>query len=162
MSVLQIVLCKIPLYLDLNRSHMMKDKSPVTINKLQHIGIPVTDLSASGAFYNRLGFENVMRSDFTFDGNTGTCVMMQHQDIIIELYQMPQKQLQEIKARRDGHVDHIAFDVDDIDATFNALKQASFTVLEQAPVFLSFWKNGCKYFNILGPDGERLEFNQIF
>jgi lactoylglutathione lyase len=139
----------------------MEDKNPVTINKLQHIGIPVTDLSVSEVFYNRLGFENVMRSDFTFDGNTGTCMMMQHKDIIIELYQMPQKQLQEIKTRKDGHVDHIAFDVDDIDATFNALKQASFTVLEDAPVFLSFWKNGCKYFNILGPDGERLEFNQI-
>jgi lactoylglutathione lyase len=26
---------------------------------------------------------------------------------------------------------------------------------------LPFWKNGCKYFNITGPDGERLEFNQI-
>jgi lactoylglutathione lyase len=74
---------------------------------------------------------------------------------------MPQKQLQEIKTRKDGHVDHIAFDVDDIDATFNTLKRASFTVLEDAPVFLSFWENGCKYFNILGPDGERLEFNQI-
>jgi catechol 2,3-dioxygenase-like lactoylglutathione lyase family enzyme len=139
----------------------MENKSPVTINKLQHIGIPVTDLSVSEAFYNRLGFENVMRSDFTFDGDTGTCMMMQQKDIIIELYKMPQKQLQEIKARKDGHVDHIAFDVDDIDTTFNALKQASFTVLEEAPVFLSFWKNGCKYFNILGPDGERLEFNQI-
>lgn len=139
----------------------MEDKNLVTINKLQHVGIPVTDLSVSEVFYNRLGFENVMQSEFTFDGDTGTCMMMQHNDIIIELYQMPQKQLQEIKARKDGHVDHIAFDVDDIDATFKALEQASFTVLEDAPVFLSFWKNGCKYFNILGPDGERLEFNQI-
>jgi lactoylglutathione lyase len=26
---------------------------------------------------------------------------------------------------------------------------------------LAFWSKGCKYFNILGPDGERLEFNQI-
>ncbi|WP_426667527.1 VOC family protein [Mucilaginibacter sp. McL0603] len=139
----------------------MENKSLVAINKLQHIGIPVTDLSVSEAFYNRLSFENVMRSDFSFDGDTGICMMMQHKDIIIELYQMPQKQLQEIKARKDGHVDHIAFDVDDIDATFNALKQASFTILEETPVYLPFWKNGCKYFNILGPDGERLEFNQI-
>ena len=61
----------------------------------------------------------------------------------------------------DGFVDHITFDVDDIDTTFNLLKQASFNVIEQAPVFLPFWKNGCKYFNILGPDGERLEFNQL-
>ena len=139
----------------------MDNLKPVTINKLQHIGIPVTDLSVSVVFYNRLGFENVMRSDFIFDRGTGTCVMMQHKDIIIELYQMPQIQLHQIKARKDGHVDHIAFDVDDIDATFNTLKQASFTVLEEAPVFLSFWKNGCRYFNIAGPDGERLEFNQI-
>jgi lactoylglutathione lyase len=139
----------------------MEQKNRVTINRLQHVGIPVTDLDISGAFYNRLGFENVMRSDFTFDGDSGTCMMMRHKDIVIELYQMPQKQLQEIKVRKDGHVDHIAFDVDDIDATFDALKQASFTVLEDAPVFLSFWKNGCRYFNILGPDGERLEFNQI-
>jgi catechol 2,3-dioxygenase-like lactoylglutathione lyase family enzyme len=139
----------------------MEDKSVVAINKLQHIGIPVTDLSVSEAFYNRLGFEKVMRSDFSFDGDTGTCLMMQHKDFIIELYQMPQKQLQEIKARKNGHVDHIAFDVDDIEASFKALRQAFFTILEEAPVFLPFWKNGCKYFNILGPDGERLEFNQI-
>jgi hypothetical protein len=24
-----------------------------------------------------------------------------------------------------------------------------------------FWKNRCKYFIMTGPDGERLEFNQI-
>ena len=45
--------------------------------------------------------------------------------------------------------------------TFNLLKSSSFKVIEEQPVFLPFWSNGCKYFNILGPDGERLEFNQI-
>ena len=139
----------------------MESKNIVAINKLQHVGIPVTDLLVSEAFYNLLGFESVMRSEFTFDGDTGICVMMQNKDLIIELYQMPKKQLQEIKARKDGHVDHIAFDVDDIDAAFIALRQASFTILEEAPVYLPFWINGCKYFNILGPDGERLEFNQV-
>jgi hypothetical protein len=34
-------------------------------------------------------------------------------------------------------------------------------VLENEPVFLAFWVKGCKYFNTSGPDGERLEFNQI-
>lgn len=139
----------------------MENQSIVPINKLQHIGIPVSDLSASCAFYERFGFINVMESAFTYDGGTGTCIMIQNKDIIIELYQMPEKQLKEIRERKDGHVDHIAFDVDDIDATFNTLQQASFTILEKQPVYLSFWKNGCKYFNILGPDGERLEFNQI-
>ncbi len=38
---------------------------------------------------------------------------------------------------------------------------AGFHPIEAAPVKLDFWENGCMYFNILGPDGERLEFNQI-
>jgi len=66
-----------------------------------------------------------------------------------------------IAARKDGHVDHVAFDVDDIDKTFSVLKEAGYTIFETAPMFLHFWKNGCKYFNISGPDGERLEFNQV-
>jgi lactoylglutathione lyase len=51
--------------------------------------------------------------------------------------------------------------VSDIDEAFIELKNAGFNVIEEAPVFLPFWKNGCRYFNITGPDEERLEFNQI-
>ena len=81
--------------------------------------------------------------------------------MILELYQMPEAELQEIRSRRDGHIDHIAFDVDAIEDAFAELKGAGFAVIEAEPVFLPFWKSGCKYFNVLGPDGERLEFNQI-
>jgi catechol 2,3-dioxygenase-like lactoylglutathione lyase family enzyme len=132
------------------------------INHLQHIGIPVTDIKMSISFYEKLGFHNVMSSTFELGGEKGGLVaMMKRADIIIELYQMPSKELLKIRNRKDGHIDHIAFDVSDIETTFKVLTNEGFTVLEDKPVFLSFWKNGCKYFNILGPDGERLEFNQI-
>ena len=131
------------------------------LNHIQHIGIPVTDINVSEAFYWLLGFKNVMSSAFEHNGDRGTVAMMKLNDMIIELYQMPENELKEIRNRQNGHIDHIAFDVDDIDETFSELKKASFTILEEKPVFLSFWKNGCKYFNITGPDGERLEFNQI-
>ena len=131
------------------------------LNHIQHIGIPVTDIKMSVAFYERLGFKNVMASTFECNGGKGLVAMMQLNDMIVELYQMPEAELKEIRERKNGHIDHIAFDVDDIDQTFNELKQASLNILEEAPVFLAFWKNGCKYFNITGPDGERLEFNQI-
>lgn len=131
------------------------------LQRIQHIGIPVTDLSRSEAFYASLGFKNVMASTFQYNGAEGQVAMMQSGEIIIEIYQMPESELAEIRQRRDGHVDHIAFDVADIDLTFDTLKKTNFTILEEAPVFLPFWKNGCKYFNIKGPDGERLEFNQI-
>ena len=131
------------------------------INHIQHIGIPVTDLEVSETFYKKLGFENVMDSGFDYKGGIGKVSMMQRGVMVIEIYQMPESELDEIRERGNGHIDHIAFDVSDIDEAYNELKNASFHIIENAPVFLPFWKNGCKYFNILGPDGERLEFNQI-
>ena len=132
-----------------------------TINHIQHIGIPATDLNISAAFYKKLGFINVMAAGFDHNGEKGKVAMMQQEQMIIEVYQMPDTELAAIRNRKNGHVDHVAFDVSNIDEAFSELTKAGFTIIEAAPVFLPFWKNGCKYFNITGPDGERLEFNQI-
>jgi lactoylglutathione lyase len=131
------------------------------IHKIQHIGIPAHDLEISIPFYERLGFENVMESPFEFDGGYGTCVMMKNHEVIVELYQMPEKQLAEIKQRKNGHVDHFAIDVSDVDVAFDTLKKAGFEMLESTPTFLPFWKNGTRFFNVKGPSGETIEFNQI-
>ena len=131
------------------------------IKKIQHIGIPVHDLEISIPFYERLGFENVMESPFEYDGGYGTCVMMKNHEVIVELYQMPEKQLAEIKQRKNGHVDHFAIDVSDVDLAFDTLKKAGFEMLESTPTFLPFWKNGTRFFNVKGPSGETIEFNQI-
>ena len=139
----------------------MKDSINLAINGIQHIGIPVTNVIASQQFYKRLGFVNAMERPFDHNGEKGTCVMMQRDNMILELYQFPESALGEIRSRKDGHVDHVAFDVSDINETFKVISEAGFNVLEPEPVFLQFWKNGCRYFNITGPDGERLEFNQI-
>ena len=133
----------------------------IKISKIQHIGIPVTNLKASETFYESLGFENVMPATFIHNGEEGNVSMMKSGEVIIEIYQMPEAELTEIRQRKSGHIDHIAFDVDDIDLVFNELKSKGFNIVEDAPVFLPFWQNGCKYFNILGPNRERLEFNQI-
>ncbi len=133
----------------------------IRINHLQHIGIPVTNISVSQAFYERLGFSNVMSSTFLHEGEQGKVAMMKRDAMIIELYQMPEPELNNVRQRKDGRIDHIAFDVNDIEETFSTLKKEGFTILEDSPVFLNFWEKGCKYFNISGPDGERLEFCQI-
>lgn len=133
----------------------------IAINRLQHIGLPVTDIAVSEAFYQRLDFEPVMRSTFMHEGAEGKVSMMKRGEMIMELYQMPEPELSRVRQRTDGRIDHIAFDVDDVDQTFAQLKQEGFDVIEEAPVFLNFWQKGCKYCYILGPDGERLEFCQI-
>ena len=132
------------------------------INHIQHIGIPVSNIQKSIGFYEKFGFTNVMPSTFEIEGEKGGIVaMMKRDSIILELYQLPASYLTEIKNRKDGHIDHIAFDVDDIELAFTTIKENHFTILEKEPVFLNFWNKGCKYFNVLGPDGERLEFNEI-
>jgi lactoylglutathione lyase len=132
------------------------------INYIQHIGIPVSNIQKSIGFYEKFGFTNVMPSSFEIEGEKGGIVaMMKRDSIILELYQMPASYLTEITNRKDGHIDHIAFDVDDIELAFTTIKENHFTILEKEPVFLNFWNKGCKYFNVLGPDGERLEFNEI-
>jgi len=133
----------------------------IKINRLQHIGLPVTDIAISQAFYERLGFTNAMASTFLEQGAEGKVYMMKRDAIIVELYQMPEPELTNIRQRKNGRIDHIAFDVDDIDETFAILKSEGFEIPEAEPVFLNFWKNGCKFFFIIGPDGERLEFCQI-
>jgi lactoylglutathione lyase len=133
----------------------------LSITGLQHVGIPVTDLKTSTEFYEKLGFVMVMESPFKYNNESGTCIMMKYGDIMMELYQLPERELPGIKNRTNGHIDHIAFDVPDVDETFSILKEAGCTILEETPTFLNFWKNGCKFFNILGPNGERLEFNQV-
>ncbi|MGQ8338311.1 VOC family protein [Sunxiuqinia sp. A32] len=133
----------------------------IKINHLQHIGIPISNIERSREFYERLGFKPVMRSTFDHEGAEGKVAMMKHGKVIVELYQMPEPELSEVKKRKDGRIDHVAFDVSDIDETFTTLKSKGFEILEDSPVFLNFWKKGCRYFNISGPDGERLEFCQI-
>ncbi|QXV67100.1 VOC family protein [Mucilaginibacter achroorhodeus] len=133
----------------------------VNITAIQHIGIPVTNIGDSQTFYERLGFKRAMLAGFMHKGHPGSCVMMKRGDMLIELYQLPEPDLNEIRGRGNGHIDHVAFNVPDIDVAFKEIKESGFTIIEPEPVFLQFWKNGCKFFNITGPDGERLEFNQI-
>ncbi len=133
----------------------------IKINALQHIGIPVSNLENSILFYQRLNFKPVMRSTFTHENSQGKVTMMKLGSIIIELYQMPEPELGNIKQRKDGHIDHITFDVSDIQECFATMKNEGFNIVEEEPQYLHFWEKGIRYFNALGPDAERLEFCQI-
>jgi lactoylglutathione lyase len=132
----------------------------VKIMGIQHIGIPVTDLKVSEKFYRRLGFTTTLRSSFESGGEYGTLIMMECNHVLIELFEMPDGQLDEVRLRKDGHIDHIAFDVQDIGQTYSEIKKAGIRVEDAEPVYMEIWEKGCRYFTAFGPDGERLEFNQ--
>lgn len=130
------------------------------ITGFQHLGVPVTDIQKSKAFYAQLGFHEVMSARLPADDSAIQVVMMELAGFILELYQLTGASLEEIRKRDHGHIDHFALDVTDINAVFRMIQAAGLTPLEKAPVFLPFWENGIYYFNILGPDGEKVEFSQ--
>ncbi|MEM6285117.1 MAG: VOC family protein [Chloroflexota bacterium] len=129
------------------------------LNGFQHLGLPVTDIDASKAFYTALGFTETMYRELPTDGDPVRISMLELNDFTIELYQLTGADLENIKARGHGHVDHFALDVNDIEAAWETVHAAGYAALEEKPVYLPFWEHGVYYFNIQGPDGEKVEFN---
>ena len=129
---------------------------------LQHLGLPVTNLERSKDFYAQLGFTEALRTNIQPQTEVIRVAMMEHENFTIELYELGQEKRQEIAKRTDGHIDHVALNVLDIEKAYAEIRSAELEILEEnAPVFLPFWEHGVKYFTVRGPDGEKVEFNQI-
>jgi len=62
-------------------------------------------------------------------------------------------------AMANGAVDHIALNVTDLDAMYEYATAKGYESIE-GPNFLPFYENGVRYFIVLGPNHEKLEFNQ--
>ena len=115
---------------------------------LQHIGVPTNDLEKTIAFYEALGFTVALR---TANGDEQVA-FLRLGDLTIETYQ-------NFRATGlAGAVDHIAINVTDVDAARRIADDMGLEVIEEGR--LPFWSNGVKYFTILGPNREKLEFNQ--
>lgn len=116
---------------------------------LQHIGIPTNNMDRTVEFYEKIGFEIAHEAK---DGDVKV-VFLKYGDLVLETYENGQTAL------KDGTVDHIAFDVADIEAAYKVITGFDIKILTEI-TFLPFWKNGIKFFIAEGPNMERLEFSQ--
>lgn len=126
---------------------MIKDR----IKGMQHIGLPTNDMKKTIAFYESLGFEIATRHD---DGGVDV-VFLTLGDICIESYENGHA------VGFHGAIDHICLDVDDIEKVWDDAKAAGLNFIDTEINFLPFWKNGVRFFNVLGPNHEKVEFGQI-
>ena len=129
------------------------------IKGLQHLGLPVFDMETSIEFYSKIGFQAVYQTVLERDEPVSVAFMEQ-KGLVIELYRLSGAEWEEIRSRTDGHWDHVALDVDDIDVVFEEVKKFGWPVLEGEPQFLPFFEKGVRYFAVRGPSGEKVEFNQ--
>lgn len=122
------------------------------ITGLQHIGLPTNDILATKLFYQKLGFETAYETVVEKSGEK--VAFLKLKDIVIETYENGQAVMQ------TGAIDHMAINVTDIEEALIFAKENGFMPLEGEIQFLPFWENGVKYFTILGPNQEKVEFNQ--
>ncbi|MEQ8154102.1 MAG: VOC family protein [Clostridiaceae bacterium] len=130
------------------------------IDGWSHLGIIVSNIENSKAFYKRFGFKEVMKAKIKEQQSVNIIVVLEKNGFQIELIHPTNNTLEEFSLIKDGHIDHISFNVKDVEKAFQELKKSGLNVIQDKPIFLPFWEKGMKYFNILGPDGEKIEFSQ--
>lgn len=121
------------------------------VTGFQHIGLPSADIDATVAFYKSLGFELAHSTE----NNGDRVCFLRLGKICVEAYESRET------AGRAGAIDHIALDVTDIEAAWDAVTAAGYRPIEREIQALPFWEKGVRFFNILGPDSEKVEFSQI-
>ena len=119
---------------------------------LQHVGLPTNDLKATIAFYESLGFETVYQVKNEAAGED--VAFLRLKNLTIEAYENGQA------AMKSGAIDHIAIDVSDVEAAYRLAQEQGYQIVSNGVEFLPFWQNGVKFFILLGPNQERVEFNQ--
>ena len=132
-------------------------ESKTDIKGLAHIGVFLDDIDKSVAFYTDiLGFECYHRVDIEENGGITRIAFVKKGTCIIEIVQPGNA-----GGKADGRVNHIAMQVEDIDAQMAILKQKGIVFETESAVTLPAIFNGVKYAMFRGPDNERLEIMQL-
>jgi len=114
---------------------------------IQHLGIPTTDIAATIAFYEGLGFETTWTN--------GEVAFLQLGTMVVETY------VADEAAMKNGAIDHVALNVKDIEAAWRDAQACGYETEDKEINFLPFFANGVRFFTIIGPNREKVEFNQI-
>lgn len=122
------------------------------ITGLQHIGIPTNDMEKTVAFYRTLGFQIALQT--VNHGADEKVTFLRIGDVTLEVYENKKA------AMAPGALDHIALNVTDIEKAFQMAKEQSFPMLDTEIQFLPFWEQGVRFFTVLGPNKEKVEFSQ--
>ena len=86
------------------------------VSGLQHIGLPTNDMEKTLAFYEKLGFTVAFR---TVNNGEKVC-FLKLAGVCVETYENGQA------VGTAGAIDHIALDVDDVQAAWDAVRAAGF------------------------------------
>lgn len=120
---------------------------------LAHVGIPAEDLKKTVAFWEGLGFKEQGRFDTDDQGHQVAFMKADH--LMLEIWDS------DGAVKKTGAINHISLNVEDADGAFKAAKEEGYNVKEDEVQHLDYWQHGIKFFNILGPNNETIEFCEV-
>lgn len=122
------------------------------ITGIQHVGIPTADLDRTMAFYESLGFERAG----LFHNGENRCAFMRFGNLTIETWEGDPTN------PTAGAINHISLNTTDVEQAFAAAKEQGLDMVnDEIQSIPSFWDKGIRFFNILGPNKETIEFCEI-
>ena len=122
--------------------------------KLGHIGLGVNDIEATVAWYvDVLGFEVIG----SFESPAGEPIrFLKSGDLVYEIY-TPNGGV-----ATPGKIDHLCFESAEIEADYAFCKAQGYTFEAEGIQSLpTVWENGVRFFKIMSPCGEAVEFCQV-
>jgi lactoylglutathione lyase len=131
------------------------------IENLGHIGLYVSDVERSKAFYcGILGFTCFYEYDSPSDDGAGARVcFVRSGNLVLELVQFNNPAVS--AGRGDGLIDHIAISVKDIESVQVELEAKGIVFEKKDIVFMPIFEHGSKWLLFRGPDGEHLEIAEV-
>ena len=82
---------------------------------------------------------------------------LQNGDLVYEMWQPAPG----LTAAFPGKIDHICFESKDIEEDYRYCQEQGYTFEEEGIQELPVWENGVRFFKIMSPTGEPVEFCQI-
>lgn len=124
--------------------------------KVGHIGFGTNDIEATVRWYmDVLGFELI--GSFTSADNE-PIRFLKLGDLVYEVWQPAEGQTVDAP----GKLDHICFESQDIEADYRYCQEQGYTFEEEGiQAMPEIWDNGIRFFKIMSPSGEPVEFCQI-
>ena len=129
------------------------------IKGLAHVGLYVSDADIEVKFYTEvLGFKLIWENVNKGDDGDYIVKFVQLGDCVIEIVQFPKP-----ITLPDGHFDHIALDVENLDEVMEDLKAKGIEYDEGSYcVNPGTFEHGSRWVLFRGPSGEHLELNEKF
>lgn len=124
--------------------------------KMAHIGLATNNVIEEVRWYQEvLGFQKTGE----FETPSGERVFfLKGNGFVYEMYQPSNP----VPKEREGKIDHIALESVDIECDYHeCVKQGYRITTNGIEEISSFWENGIRYFKIISPTGEEIEFCQI-